>query len=97
MGSKPLKVMLWVVVSSSEVAVKPYSVVLPYSTWLLPGSFVVQVMIALASVSDEAEMFLITGGVVSTGGGCGGVVTGIVTLMTTDLLTVPPVFVAVKV
>ena len=90
--------MLWVATSLSEVAFKPYSVVLPYSTWLLPGSSVVQVMIALSSVSDETEMSFITGGVVSTDGGCGvGGGTGIVTLMTTDLLTVPPVFVAVNV
>lgn len=64
--------MLWLVVSSSEVAVKLYSVVLPYSTWLLLGLFVTQVMTAPASVSDDVDTFLITGGAVSGAGGGGG-------------------------
>ncbi len=45
---------LWLVVSfKSSGVVEPYVSVFPYSTWLVAGSFVVQVMVAPISVVDE--------------------------------------------
>ena len=39
--------------------------VVPYSTMLLPGSLVLQVMVALFDVIEETEILEITGGVTS--------------------------------
>src|SRR5436190_1292017 len=51
-------------VALSEVA-DPYAVVVPYSTWLLVCSLVVQVTVAELAVPEALETALMTGGVVS--------------------------------
>jgi hypothetical protein len=66
LGVKPVKVWEWEVVKVVLRGVNcPYEVVNPYSTCVVEGSLVVQVMVAPDEVMEEALTAEITGGVVS--------------------------------
>ena len=53
--------------TDKAVHTEPYAVEVPYSTWRLAGSFVLQVIVAPPVVTPECWTALITGGVVSGG------------------------------
>ncbi len=63
----PLRLCECEVTSDAPEAVKPYEVVVPYSTSESDSSSVVQEMVAAVAVMPELVTLVITGGVVSVG------------------------------
>src|SRR5262245_27905112 len=69
LGLSPVSGCEWTSTKLGSKAVRlPYAVVVPYSTWLSDGSFVVQLMIAPVVIIPELLTAEMTGGVVSGSG-----------------------------